>query len=175
MTEPTPVTPLEYSDRSHEPWLPMIRFMAIAASFYAAIPILSYLLRVVWILGQQFAAMPMVSLPVSKWIPQLLVELPSEIAATIILVGGLMAVQRSPGSRKTLLVGIVAYVICNGLYNALLAVSGLNNRLPGHRMEILLFWGSPNFFSLAERYFVPALLWLFFRKAAIREAMDVVV
>jgi hypothetical protein len=173
MTEPTPVTPLEYSNRSREPWLPMIRFMAIAAIFYAAIPIVSYLWVVGFVVAQQFSTPPTARTIGYRSTEQLLVELPSHIAGAIVVVGGILAARINPAGRKTILISVVIYVLCNA-GSAVWSVRHMLSTVPiaQYGPEFILYYSTSTFFSLALHDVVPVLLFLFFRRKEVRDVME---
>ncbi len=173
MTEPTPVVSLEYSDRLQEPWLPMIRFMAIAAVLYAAIPIVSYLSTVGFLLLQQFSVLPATRTIRFTSTEQVLVELPSQIAAAIIVVGAILATRLSPNGRKMIVAGAAIYVVC-GAAVAVWSVARLFSTIPRGQFGpgFVLYYSTSNFFSQAQHDVVPALLFLFFRRKEVRDVME---
>jgi hypothetical protein len=167
MTEPTPVEPLEYFNRSQEPWLPMIRFVAVAGAFYAVIPVVYFLFQV----AELVAPMPVTPIRTisSSW--QLLIQLPSIIAAAAIVVGGILAARFNPAGRTALLAGALAYVIFTSLYGVWNGIYVVGRMPPAQRPSFAMFEYSSIVFSLAQRCFMPILLWIFFRRTEVREAM----
>lgn len=89
----------------------MIRFMAIAAAFYSTIQIFSYLWDAGFFIVQQSSGNAGAGAFSFRSTAQVLIRLPSELAAAAILIGGILAARLRAAGRKTLLVGAVAYVI----------------------------------------------------------------
>ncbi len=174
MTDPTPVTQLEYADRSHEPLLSAIRFASAVAGVYAAVGMACYLWAVALLAYQQFVR-PSASgrVAFATW-PSLLGAIPECVGMVMILLGANLSVRLIPMGRKLLLMGSIGCVICAAIFDVVSVVSMHRFYAPSTNYPFLVYYFGITFLSWARNCVVPMAVWLFFRRRAVRDAMQTV-
>jgi hypothetical protein len=168
MTEPiSALPPLAYYDNSRDPWLPMVRLMAIAAIAQAGLVILMNLIRMLTMASSFY--FPSRNMSYGTW-DSLVFDLPGFAGAIIMLIGAILSMRVVTGGRRTLLVGIAIYipaVLLSGM------VTFVQYEMKGYFTRYGVAFASTQLTSVSfyavQRCLLPALVWVFFRRGPVEE------
>jgi hypothetical protein len=167
--EPTPVLPLSYYDGQTGPWVPVVRFMSWVSIVYAGIVITieAATIGVMVLLGLFSHSRP-ISTGYLYFI--LLTVLPA-LPAVVLLGGGARSLRWHPSGRPLIVWASAALCACSLLSFVVSAVTYVSRYFSSNSVIAV----SQMFSSLSEllfHIFVPAILWISFRRREIRDVFE---
>jgi hypothetical protein len=172
--EPIPAAaavPLSYFDRSNEPWLPITRLLALAGAIDSGVSILSFLSLAGLIVWQSVVpTAARISYFGFTW--QLALQLPAAIAATVLLVGAILALRlRRPG-RQMVVGGALAWAALTLLLSLVTVGFSVIQYPSRYGWPFALSQLASTFLFGVQRCVLPIVLWILFRREPVKELFE---
>jgi hypothetical protein len=167
MTEPTSVLPLAYYEQSAEPLMLIVRIMALAAIWESGSFLASYFWQLSFLIWKTLVP-NRAGLPHLFGVPmQSVVEIPSGVAAIVLLVGAFMTFRMNSTGRKLLAGGAAGMAVVCALTYVFYGVFSIVGLRRQWGMDYCIYQIGNELLYAVQRTVLPSVLWFFFRRPAV--------
>jgi hypothetical protein len=168
--EPTPAVPLDYFERQSGPWTIVLRWIAWTIVGWSILAIASDLAPAIFYFYQGISTLRLVMI---EWQMLLLSNLPHGIAASMLLLGGILLLRGSArGGRLVVIWSLTVLIAINLATYGLIFLTSTLRYSSRYGTFFILYRAVMQAFTSTSGSFVPAVLILLFRKREMREACE---
>jgi hypothetical protein len=169
-TEPQPVVPLHYFERSREPLKWVVRLVALMAIVDGALVVSVFLLESGFLLWQSFIPTVAARISLQGW-QWLGFGVPGAASGMVFVVGGGWSLRLRPIGRRTIMIGALLMIIVTIASSVVSAVL-LHSRVSGLPPGYFIYQTLNNATYTARHCVLPAVVWYFFRRPEVFEVFQ---